>query len=277
MCGLSRTRELFLTAAPVAAERALAWGLVDRVVPAGDVVATAVALAEQIAGNAPLAVAGMRRALELLLPPVTDAALAEIAALIDRAWRSDDAAEARAAFLERKPLFRGKSACNGARSAVSFGYEARISSLLLVSLAAPAGAETLRDDPRDFSLTLPPRLANFPEAKTKPDIIYAYSRGAAEDGDFAVLIIEALRGRIGREPLDHAEVEKAASRNGTIPATFEYRKVKWKTFDLDMFVMHAMRDDRKVVTVSVQVPLEPQAIQLVIRDTSRSRSVSRRT
>lgn len=109
LCGLSRARELFLTAAPVAAERALAWGLVDRVVPAGDVVPTAIALAEQIAANAPLAVSGMRRALELVLPPIAPEALAEVAQLINRAWRSDDAAEARAAFLEkRKPDFRGK-------------------------------------------------------------------------------------------------------------------------------------------------------------------------
>jgi enoyl-CoA hydratase/carnithine racemase len=109
LVGLSRAKELFLTAAPISAERALAWGLVDRVVPAGEVLATALQLANDIAANAPLAVAGMRRAFELIAPPIAPEALAEIAALIDRAWRSDDAAEARDAFREkRKPHFRGK-------------------------------------------------------------------------------------------------------------------------------------------------------------------------
>jgi enoyl-CoA hydratase len=109
LIGLSRARELFLTAAPVAAERALGWGLVDRVVPAAEVLATALALAESIARNAPLAVAGMRRVLELIAPPIAPEALAEIAALIDGAWRSADAVEARAAFIEKRPpVFTGK-------------------------------------------------------------------------------------------------------------------------------------------------------------------------
>jgi enoyl-CoA hydratase/carnithine racemase len=109
LIGLSRTRELFLTAAPVAAERALAWGLVDRVVPAAEVLPTALALATEIAGNAPLAVAGMRRALELIAPPIAPGGLAEMAALHAGAWAGADAAEARAAFMEkRKPVFRGE-------------------------------------------------------------------------------------------------------------------------------------------------------------------------
>jgi enoyl-CoA hydratase/carnithine racemase len=109
LIGLSRTRELFLTAAPIAAERALGWGLVDRVVAADELLPAAIALAEEIARNAPLAVAGMRRVLELVAPPIAPEALAEIGAIIDAAWRSDDAAEARAAFIEkRKPIFRGQ-------------------------------------------------------------------------------------------------------------------------------------------------------------------------
>ncbi len=109
LVGESRTRELFLTAAPVTAERAQLWGLVDRIVSVEDVLPTALALAGAMADNAPLAVAGMRRVLELIAPPIAPEALAEIMALIDRAWRSEDTAEARAAFLEkRKPQFRGR-------------------------------------------------------------------------------------------------------------------------------------------------------------------------
>jgi enoyl-CoA hydratase/carnithine racemase len=109
LVGESRTRELFLTAAPVTAERAQLWGLVDRVVSVEDVLPTALALAGAMAENAPLAVAGMRRVLELIAPPIAPEALAEIMGLIDRAWRSEDTAEARAAFLEkRKPQFRGR-------------------------------------------------------------------------------------------------------------------------------------------------------------------------
>jgi enoyl-CoA hydratase/carnithine racemase len=109
LCGLSRTRELFLTAAPVPALRARDWGLVDHVVTRDEVVPTALALATEIARGAPLAVAGTRRALELLMPRVDDAAEAELAALLQQAWTSADAAEARAAWrAKRPPAFKGR-------------------------------------------------------------------------------------------------------------------------------------------------------------------------
>jgi len=109
LCGLSRTRELFLTAAPVPALRARDWGLVDHVVQRDEVLQTALALATEIAKGAPLAVAGTRRALELLLPSVDGAGLAELVRLMQEAWLSEDAAEARAAWSsKRKPEFKGR-------------------------------------------------------------------------------------------------------------------------------------------------------------------------
>ena len=109
LCGMSRTRELFLTAAPMSAERALGWGLVDRVVAREDVVATAVAIANEMARGAPLAIAGTRRVLELMSPAADGAAAAEIARIVAAAWASADAAEARAAFRDkRKPRFSGR-------------------------------------------------------------------------------------------------------------------------------------------------------------------------
>lgn len=109
LCGWSRTRELFLTARPVPALRARDWGLVDHVVARDEVLATATSLASEMAKGAPLAVAGTRRALEALLPAVDAAAAAQLAALMQAAWTSEDAAEARAAFREKRtPVFKGR-------------------------------------------------------------------------------------------------------------------------------------------------------------------------
>ena len=109
LCGWSRTRELFLTAQPVDAARACGWGLVDRVVGRDEVLPTAIAIAEQMAKGAPLAIAGTRRALERLMPRVDGEAAAELARLMQAAWTSEDAAEARTAFREkRKPTFKGR-------------------------------------------------------------------------------------------------------------------------------------------------------------------------
>ena len=109
LIGMSRTRELFLTALPVEAERALAWGLVDRVVEAAGVLPAAVELARAMAQGAPLAVGGTRQVLERLLPPLGPEVEAAIRALQRRAWTSDDAREARKAFREKRPpRFRGR-------------------------------------------------------------------------------------------------------------------------------------------------------------------------
>jgi enoyl-CoA hydratase/carnithine racemase len=103
LIGMAHTRELFLTAQPVAAERALAWGLVDRVVAPAEVLPTARELAAEIARGAPLAVRGTRRILEELIPSLTADAAREIDLLRREAWRSADAAEARTAFREKRP------------------------------------------------------------------------------------------------------------------------------------------------------------------------------
>jgi enoyl-CoA hydratase len=55
--------EMAMTAAPYGVDRLAELGLVSRVVAAGTVVDEAVALAEQICGNAPLAVRASRRAI----------------------------------------------------------------------------------------------------------------------------------------------------------------------------------------------------------------------
>jgi len=109
LAGLSHTRELFLTAAAIDAARAHAWGLLDHIVPVDEVLTAALALAEEIAKGAPLAIRGTRRALERLLPPLPAPVAAELHALMQAAWESEDAAEARRAFLEKRPpTFHGR-------------------------------------------------------------------------------------------------------------------------------------------------------------------------
>jgi enoyl-CoA hydratase/carnithine racemase len=113
LVGPSRAREMFFTGRPVEADEALAIGLVDRVVPADEAEGAALALAGEIAANAPLAVQGMKRILRLLDAAAergfTDVERTEIAELRRRAFESDDVREGRQAFLEKRaPSFRGR-------------------------------------------------------------------------------------------------------------------------------------------------------------------------
>lgn len=101
--------ELLLTGDPMSAERAYEVGLVNLVVPPGELEGAAQALAERIAGNAPLSVLAAKRTVEL----AAELPLGEAYAAADRLWepvyRSEDAQEGPAAFREgRPPVWRGR-------------------------------------------------------------------------------------------------------------------------------------------------------------------------
>ena len=101
--------ELALTGEPIDAARALAVGLVNRVVPGASVLEEAVSLAEQIAANAPLAVRYSKRVM------LESADLAEKDAwglndsTFSDVFTSADAMEGAVAFAEKRaPNWQGK-------------------------------------------------------------------------------------------------------------------------------------------------------------------------
>jgi len=97
---------LVLTGEPMSADEALRWGLVNEVVPAAEVVPTAMRLAEVVASNAPLAVQASKR---LALGIVDGDRPAETATWdrsgeeMGRLFASADAAEGMKAFAEKRP------------------------------------------------------------------------------------------------------------------------------------------------------------------------------
>ena len=104
--GAPRTRELFLLGRNVDAATALAWGLVNRVVPGDDVERAGLELATELAGNAPLSVRGNKQALRALLD--VDMALdeqveRELIALREACFASEDMQEGVRAFAEKRP------------------------------------------------------------------------------------------------------------------------------------------------------------------------------
>jgi enoyl-CoA hydratase/carnithine racemase len=99
--------ELTLTGDPVDATRAAALGLVNEVVPAGDVLDAAIRLAERIARNGPLALQATKQ--------MVRAAVADYAGAIalqdewqPKVFGSNDAREGATAFIEKRdPVWTG--------------------------------------------------------------------------------------------------------------------------------------------------------------------------
>jgi len=101
--------ELALTGDPIDAERALALGLVNRVVPAERLIDEAVALATTIADNAPLAVRVSKRIMKQAGELSEADAWALNNAEVATVFGSADAMEGPLAFAEkRKPNWTGK-------------------------------------------------------------------------------------------------------------------------------------------------------------------------
>ncbi|MDE1947263.1 MAG: enoyl-CoA hydratase/isomerase family protein, partial [Burkholderiales bacterium] len=101
--------ELLLIGDAIDAETAARWGLVNRVVPAVEVMETALGLARRIAANAPLAVQAAKE-LALRGPGMGLAEGLRLEQFMQQQLqRSEDAAEGRAAFAEkRQPRFNGR-------------------------------------------------------------------------------------------------------------------------------------------------------------------------
>ncbi len=107
--GIGNARFLMYTARRVDAERALAMGLVQEMVPSARLEATVEEIAKEIAGNAPLTVQAMKFISTQVLADPEARDLARCEEMVAACFASEDFKEGRRAFMEkRKPRFEGR-------------------------------------------------------------------------------------------------------------------------------------------------------------------------
>lgn len=105
--GATQAADLLLTGRTVDASEALRMGLINRIVPPAELVAATQEYGWLLAQGAPLALSAHKAALHQLLPSPHKPA--ELAAAVQRCYRSEDCREGLAAFLEKRPpRFTGK-------------------------------------------------------------------------------------------------------------------------------------------------------------------------
>jgi enoyl-CoA hydratase/carnithine racemase len=107
--GPSFTMEIFYTARQFTAAEAQVMGLVNRVVPDGELETYVKNYADMIAANAPLTIKAVKVAIGEMMKDESKRDLKRAQDAVDACFRSSDYKEGRKAFMEkRKPVFTGR-------------------------------------------------------------------------------------------------------------------------------------------------------------------------
>ena len=104
--GEGRAKEMMFFGEPLPVETAMAWGLINRVVPQGQALATALEMARTLAAQPSIALQMCKESVDMAFDTSEEAAVRATLTLSDKAFSSADCSEGvRASFAKETPRF----------------------------------------------------------------------------------------------------------------------------------------------------------------------------
>ncbi len=100
-----------------------------------------------------------------------------------------------------------------------------------------------------YRFPVPQGFEPFAAGRSQPDVLDCWTDAAG-----LVLCVQRMRGTLGQEHL----------RASDLPRGTRLSTMKWKGFDIDLIRTDTVESGSPVVIYAVQVPLRPEAIQLVL-------------
>ena len=101
-----------------------------------------------------------------------------------------------------------------------------------------------------YRFPVPAGFVDFPAARGQPDVVDCWS----EEASGLLLCVQRMHGVLGRDRLKPSD----------LPATTQLSSQKWKGFDIDVMRTDTAQAGAPVVVYAAQVPLRPEAIQLIV-------------
>lgn len=101
--GEARAKEMMFFGEPLPVETALAWGMINRVVPKGEALKTAQEMARKLAAQPNIALQMCKQSVDMAFDTAEDAGVRASLALSDKVFASEDCGEGVRAFFAKEP------------------------------------------------------------------------------------------------------------------------------------------------------------------------------
>jgi hypothetical protein len=132
-----------------------------------------------------------------------------------------------------------------------------------VALFALAGV--VHDETHGFSFEEP---VGYEREQVPPPLLYQYSRGKEDPSAFGSVAISDMGHPLSPGfKLVHAKFEegaqKKAAQTGVTLKRFDYRKLTWAGFELDLTITFSSFAGQDFVSAVVELPLQPNAVSVM--------------